>query len=84
MNFIAKQTLFFIISVNISKMTVRLLVEMGHDVRDIRGSMLEGTSDKGIWDLIQNESRMLITTDKGFMQYRSNRHKGIRLVPDFG
>ncbi len=49
-------------------MTVKLLLENGHDVRDIRGSELEGISDKDVWDLAQNESRMLITTDKGFMQ----------------
>lgn len=65
---------------NIPKMTVKLLIEKGHDVRDIRGSTLEGIPDKDIWDLIQNENRMLITTDKGFLQYRSNHHKGILIV----
>ncbi len=36
--------------------------------------------DKDIWDLIQNEGRMLITTDKGFMQYRIIHHKGILII----
>lgn len=61
-------------------MTVKLLIEKRHDVRDIRGSALEGMPDNDIWNLIQNEKRMLITTDKGFMQYRSNHHKGILIV----
>lgn len=61
-------------------MTVKSLIEKGHDVRDIRGSTLEGIPDKDIWDLIRNESRMLITTDKGFMQYRNSLHKGILIV----
>ncbi len=61
-------------------MTVKLLLEKGHDVKDIRGSELEGISDKDVWGLAQNESRMLITTDKGFMQYRNNLHKGILIV----
>ena len=65
---------------NIPRMTVKLLIEKGHDVRNIRESTLEGMPDKNIWDLIQNENRMLITTDKGFMQYRSNHHKGMLIV----
>lgn len=65
---------------NIPKITVELLDEVGHDVRDIRGTNLEGMEDEGIWDLIQQECRMLITTDKGFMRYRNNRHKGILIV----
>ena len=61
---------------NIPKITVNLLEEVGHDVRDIRGTNLEGMEDEGIWDLIQQEGRLLITTDKGFMKYRNNKHKG--------
>lgn len=62
---------------NIPKVTVMALREMGHDVRDIRGTIIEGIKDDGIWDLIQKENRILITTDKGFMQYRNNQHRGI-------
>ena len=65
---------------NIPKMTIRALQEMGHDVRDIRGTMLEGIEDDGVWNLMQKENRMLITTDKGFMQYRDNQHNGILIV----
>ena len=54
--------------------------ETGHDVRDIRGTNLEGMEDEGVWDLVKEEGRMLITTDKGFMQYRNNRHNGILIV----
>ena len=65
---------------NIPKMTIRALLEMGHDVRDIRGTTLEGIEDDGIWKLMQKENRMLITTDKGFVQYRNNQHKGILVI----
>ena len=65
---------------NIPTMTVRSLLEMGHDVRDIRGTTLEGMEDEDIWGLIQQENRMLITTDKGFMQYRNSQHNGILIV----
>ena len=65
---------------NIPKMTIRTLQEMGHDIRDIRGTTLEGIEDDAIWELIQNENYMLITTDKGFIRYRNNRHKGILII----
>lgn len=65
---------------NIPKMTVQGLLERRHDVRDIRGSTLEGISDEGIWELVQKENRILITTDKWFMQYRNNEHDGILII----
>jgi len=65
---------------NIPKMTVQSILEAGHDVRDIRGSRLEGISDEGIWGLAQKESRVLITTDKGFMQYRNHKHDGVLII----
>lgn len=65
---------------NIPKITVRSLLEMGHDVRDIHGTTSEGMEDEVIWDLIRQEGYMLITTDKGFMQYRNNPHNGILIV----
>ncbi|MEC4677848.1 MAG: DUF5615 family PIN-like protein [Nitrospirota bacterium] len=65
---------------NIPKMTVQSLLEENHDVRDIRGSKLEGLSDNGIWELAQKENRVLITTDKGFMHYRHHAHQGILII----
>jgi predicted nuclease of predicted toxin-antitoxin system len=51
---------------NIPLMTVRALREMGHDVIDIRGTADEGMIDDALWEIIQREERLLITTDKGF------------------
>ncbi len=65
---------------NIPKITVQSLLDMGYAVLDIRGTHLEGISDEGIWDLIQQEKRMLITTDKGFTQYRHEPHFGILII----
>ena len=47
---------------NIPLMTVRLLREMGHNVLDIRGTTYEGMADDAIWEMIQRERRLLITT----------------------
>jgi len=65
---------------NIPSMTVRALREMGHDVLDIRGTADEGVTDDDIWKIIQRERRLLITTDKGFTQRRSERHHGILII----
>ena len=47
---------------NIPLMTVRALRGMGHDVRDIRGTADEGMTDDALWELVQREGRLLITT----------------------
>ena len=65
---------------NIPSMTVRALREMGHDVSDIRGTEREGMSDDALWEMIQREGRLLITTDKGFTQRREKLHHGILIV----
>jgi predicted nuclease of predicted toxin-antitoxin system len=56
---------------NIPRMTVDRLRELGHDVADIRGSGEEGLSDPDLWLRATAEERLLITTDKGFTQYRA-------------
>ena len=65
---------------NIPLMTVRVLREMGHDVRDIRGTAEQGITDDALWEIAQQEGRLLITTDKGFTQHREELHYGILLV----
>jgi len=65
---------------NIPSMTVSVLRNTGHDVRDIRGTPDEGMSDEKLWGMIQRENRLLITTDKGFSEYRNESHNGILIV----
>ena len=65
---------------NIPRMTVEGLRELKHDVRDIRGSSEQGLSDPDLWRIAIAESRLLITTDKGFTRYRSVSHRGILIV----
>jgi predicted nuclease of predicted toxin-antitoxin system len=65
---------------NIPRMTVDRLRELGHDVADIRGSGEEGLSDPDLWLRATAEERLLITTDKGFTQYRATAHHGIIVV----
>jgi predicted nuclease of predicted toxin-antitoxin system len=65
---------------NIPRMTVRRLRELGHDVKDIRGTAGQGLGDSGLWSIAITEGRLLITTDKGFTEHRGTSHHGILIV----
>ena len=65
---------------NIPTMTVAELRELGHDVKDIRGTALQGIPDTELWQLVQKEARLLITTDKGFAEHRDEGHKGLLII----
>lgn len=51
-----------------------------NQVKDIRGTDLEGIPDSQIWEIARTEERLLITTDKGFTQYRNENHFGILVI----
>jgi predicted nuclease of predicted toxin-antitoxin system len=61
-------------------MTVVRLRELGHDVKDIRGTRHQGLDDTYVWEIATTEQRILITTDKGFTGYRTSHHHGILVV----
>ncbi len=65
---------------NIPVMTVRELRKLGHDVMDIRGTDDEGITDEDMWGMVQKDGRLLITTDKGFVQKRHEKHNGILII----
>lgn len=65
---------------NIPAMTVRELRGFGHDIKDIRGTESEGMTDEDIWKMLRKDKRLLITTDKGFIEKRYEKHSGILIV----
>jgi predicted nuclease of predicted toxin-antitoxin system len=65
---------------NIPKITVQALTELGNEVLDIRGTERQGADDEGLWALALSETRLLITTDKGFVDHRDEKHYGILIV----
>ena len=65
---------------NIPLDAVAELGNLGHDVLDIRGTDRQGISDDVLWEMNQQENRLLITTDKGFVQHRDKLHAGILVV----
>lgn len=65
---------------NIPLVTVAELKNLGHDVLDIRGTSEQGLTDNLLWEKVQRESCLLITTDKGFANYRAEPHYGVLIV----
>lgn len=69
-----------VVDENIPLMTVNELRSLGHNVMDIRGTGLEGIDDEELWKIVLKEKRLLITTDKGFVQNRYEKHFGILII----
>ena len=65
---------------NIPFITVKELRSKGFDVKDIRGTPSEGIPDEELWEIVQKEERLLITTDKGFSNQRNEPHHGIIII----
>jgi predicted nuclease of predicted toxin-antitoxin system len=65
---------------NIPRMTVDALSALGNDVKDIRGTSAQGLPDSELWRVANGEARILITTDKGFSEFRTVPHYGILIV----
>ena len=61
-------------------MTVKELRSKGHDVRDIRGTADQGITDVELWQIVQQENRLLIIMDKGFSNQRYEEHHGILII----
>ncbi|MDQ1640424.1 MAG: hypothetical protein QOF62_3763 [Pyrinomonadaceae bacterium] len=65
---------------NIPVITVLALRALRHEVLDIRSTPDQGMSDDLLWELVIREGRLLITTDKGFVQHRGESHDGLLVV----
>ncbi len=65
---------------NIPLLTVRELEALGHDVLDIRGTEHQGLADDRLWRMAQDQGRLFITTDKGFVEHRNESHHGLVVV----
>ncbi len=69
-----------IVDENIPLMTANELRSLGHNVMDIRGTDLEGIDDEELWKIVLKEKRLLISTDKGFVRNRHEKHYGILII----
>lgn len=65
---------------NIPRSVVDELNRRNWNVLDIRGTSDEGMRDDLLWQRVQSENRLFITTDKGFTQYRDVSHSSLIIV----
>ena len=65
---------------NVPRSVVREFRDRGWDILDIRGTPQEGMADDQLWQLVQADQRLFVTTDKGFAHYREDRHAGMIIV----
>lgn len=69
-----------LLDANIPRSAFKMLIEMGHDVLDIRDTDLAHSCDQDIYTLAQSESRILVTRDLDFaniLLYPPSAHPGI-------
>lgn len=56
----------FLLDENFPKSAEKLLTELGHHVKDIRGTELQGANDFQLFELAQLQEAILLTTDRDF------------------
>ena len=69
-----------VVDENIPRRTVNQLRADGHIVLDLRGTPDQGSEDPDVWQKVQEQSALLITTDKGFTVHRTEAHFGLLVI----
>ncbi|MCW1912490.1 DUF5615 family PIN-like protein [Luteolibacter sp. GHJ8] len=73
----------FLLDENFPKAAIGILVELGHDVVDFRGTPDEGMEDQKVFEKAQSLGAILLTTDRDFFHtipILFPRHAGIIVV----
>jgi len=65
---------------NVPLTTINELRQRGHDVQDVHRAGQKGVLDTELWARAQRKHCLLITTDKGFAQYRGVDHCGVLII----
>ncbi|MBN1900951.1 DUF5615 family PIN-like protein [Candidatus Sumerlaeota bacterium] len=58
--------MIFFLDENFPKIAFKYLVELGHQVIDVRGTEKEGSTDKSLFEMVLENKSILLTTDKDF------------------
>jgi len=70
----------FLVDASVPKSVVRCVLDLGHDVRDVRDILPNGTGDPAVFRSAQDEGRILVTHDLGFaniIAYPPGSHAGL-------
>ena len=73
----------FLLDENFPKSAEKLLIELGHQVIDIRGTELQGIDDFRLFELAQENVAVLLTTDRDFyhtVPLRYPNHHGVIVI----
>lgn len=69
-----------VIDENIPVRTGQSLGAMGHDMLDVRGTVIQGMQDSTLWNIAQAAGRLVITADTQFAQTATEEHHGVLIV----
>src|SRR5260221_13797023 len=69
-----------VVDENIPPITIEELRKLRHDFLKIHGTPEQGMTYDLLWAKAQDEQRLLITTDKGFVSHREETHWGVLIV----
>ncbi len=73
----------FLLDENFPKSAEKLLIELGYEVIDIRGTELQGIDDSRLFELAQENEAILLTTDRDFyhtVPLRYSTHHGVVVI----
>ena len=73
----------FLLDENFPKSAEKLLMELGHQVIDIRGTELQGIDDFRLFEVAQENGAILLTTDRDFyhtVPLRYSDHHGVVVI----
>ena len=73
----------FLLDENFPKSAEKLLIELGYEVIDIRGTEFQGIDDSRLFDLAQENESILLTTDRDFyhtVPLRYSTHCGVIVI----
>ena len=73
----------FLLDENFPKSAEKLLIELGHQVIDIRGTELQGVDDFRLFEIAQENEAVLLTTDRDFyhtVPLNYSDHHGVSVI----
>lgn len=75
--------MIFLLDENFPKSAEQLLIELGHQVIDIRGTELQGIDDSHLFEIAQQQQAILLSTDRDFyhtIPLKFENHFGVIVI----
>ena len=75
--------MIFLLDENFPKSAEQLLIELGHQVIDIRGTEFQGIDDSHLFEIAQQQQAILLSTDRDFyhtIPLKFKEHFGVIVI----